>query len=216
MIDLQVIEIRDILEVKRIETVHDMVPQTILVRGKDMRNAHEVWINEIKSPSVVVTTATTLLAQVPDGAGMLRSVVVVSHRLTNEGRSRITFRLGDTTHAVSGITRLVQNFIKLLLQSPGSDAWNPTLGGGLLRVPGRLSSSQLNNNSMVADVQIGVERTAQQLMKIQASEPQLSTTERLLYARLLEAKFVPQEQALFCVIDVANQAMQSSVVNLET
>jgi len=218
MIDLQMIEIRDILAVKRLEIAHGVIPRSVYVRGADLRSAAEVWINEYKSPDIIQIDNQTVLAQVPNaiGEGPLRSVNVVSSRLTSTKNSRIAFKLGDSTRYISGIERLVQVFLKILLQTPGTDAFSPLLGGGILRAAGRLSgSATAAANTLVADVDVGVSRTRRQLLSLQAHEPALALQEKLLYARLLEAKFVPQEQTLYAIIDVANQAMQSSVVSLE-
>jgi hypothetical protein len=218
MIDLQVIEIRDILPVKRLEIAHGVEPRSVYVRGVDMRSAREVWLNEYKSPDIVVIDNKTVLAQVPaavDG-GPLRSVTVVSSKLTQADRSRIEFRIGDSPRFISGIERLIQVFLKLLLQTPGTDAFAPDLGGGILRAAGRLSRSPTAGaNTLVADVEVGVGRTSKQLLSLQAHEPALALTEKLLYARLLEARFSATDQTLYAIIDLANQAMQSSVVSLE-
>lgn len=218
MIDLQMIEIRDVIPVKRLEIAHGVEPRSVYVRGPDMRSASEVWLNEYRSPDFVVIDNKTLLAQVPDAIelGPMRSVTVISSKLTQSERSRIQFRLGDATKFVSGIERLIQLFLKILLQTPGTDAFAPDLGGGLLRAAGRLSRSPTAGaNTLVADVEVGVSTTRKQILSLQAHEPSLSLQEKLLYARLLEARFSPTDQTLYAIIDIANQAMQSSVVSLE-
>jgi hypothetical protein len=216
VIDLQIIEIRDLLPVKNVSIALGVEPKSVYLRGSDFRNAAEVYINEVKAPSIVVMDNTTILAQLPPQVvtAPIRSVVVVSSRLTNVGRSKINFRIGDTTRFVSGLERLIQVFLKLLLQTPGTDAFRQKLGGGIIRAAGKMSVSA-RVNTIVADVQLGVERTRQQIISIQAHEPQLALSEKLLYAKLLEAKFSQQEQALYCTIEIANQAMKSSVVSLE-
>lgn len=216
MIDLSIIEIRDMLPVKNIKLAHGVVPKSYYVVGVDMRNAYQVFLDETKCPQVVEIDSRTLLVQAPAQLTMSpRSVIVISNRLTNNtGRSRISFSLGDTTHFTSGLERLIQTFMKLLLQTPGTDAWQPKLGGGVLRAAGKIGGTA-RVNTIVSDVQLGVERSRQQLIGLQANQPQLAISERLLYAKLLEARFSPQEQSLFCTIDIASQAMKSSVVLLE-
>lgn len=218
MIDLRIIEIRDLLPVNKVEYANGVTPRSIYVRGLNFKNAHEVWINEVKSPSVVIVNGTTLLAQVPTSIldAAIRSVTVVSHRITGAKRSRIEFRIGDTTHLISGLERLIQTFVKLLLQTPGTDAFRPVVGGGLIAAAGKLSLNPITAaNSVVADVQVAVSRTQQQLISLQANDSALSLSEKLLYAKLLEARFVPNEQALDCRIELANHEMQSGVVAME-
>lgn len=215
MVDLQIIEIRDLLTVKRFKIAQGVVPRSIEVFGIDLRSVREVRINETRSPSVVVISNNRLLAQVPEQIVAIRSLVAISNKLTNTKRSMIQFKLGDTTSFTSGLERLVQVFLKILLQTPGTDAFNPLLGGGVLAAAGKLSQNPSNASSVAADVSQGVDRTRKQLIAIQAHDPALAVSEKLLYARLLDAHFTPQEQVLACQMDIANHAMKSSLTSLE-
>lgn len=217
MFDIQVIEIRDLLPVVQASVVIGVEPKTVRVLGSDFNNAYEVLINDQKSPSVVIVSKSELLAQVPNGLvdSALRNVTVVSSRLTQTRRSRIKFRIGDFTKAVSGIERMIQVFLKLLLQTPGSDIFNEKLGGGLLSAVGALSGTPTATASSVAtDLQVAVNRTSRQMIALQANDPAINITERLLYARLLTSKFVVAEQALVGQIQLGNQAGQASTVGL--
>lgn len=64
-------------------------------------------------------------------------------------------------------------------------------------------------------MQMGVDRVRRQLIAIQSNDPYLVDSEKLLYARLLEAKYSPNELSLNTRIDLANQALRSTVVSLE-
>lgn len=217
MYDLQVIEIRDILPVVRAEILPGVIPRTLRVRGRDFSNADEVLINEQKSPSVVIVSARELLAQVPEGMvnGPVRTIVVISGRLTQTERSKIKFRLGDATKAVAGIERMIQMFLKLLLQNPGSDIFSPRTGGGLLAAVGRMSGSASNPAaSVAADLQVSVDRASKQMIAIQANDSAIALTERLLFARLLTSRFVVAEQALVGSIQLGNQAGQAPTVGM--
>jgi hypothetical protein len=187
--------------------------RTAEISGVDFSSARDVIINEAKSPSVIIQSKNLLYAQMPSNVGSIRSVVVISNRLTRTKRSTIKFIIGDTPSYVSGIERLVQTFLKLLLQTPGTDAFAQNIGGGILGAVAKIGRSG-GATSMTADVQLGVDRVRKQLIAIQTNDPALAVSERLLYARLLSAKFSPQEQTLFCRIDIANQASQSTVVGL--
>lgn len=224
MIDFQVIAIRDVLPVNRVQVAHGVSPYSLYLRGPasaDFSNTYEVMINEWKSPSVVVVDSRTLLAQVPtqvqDGNKAIRSVVVVSNRLTYADRSRIDFTVSDAPVLVAGMERLIQTFLKILLQTPGTDAFSQKIGGGVLRLVGKLSGAPTASaNNVASEVQLAVTRTSRQLIAIQSKGAALPLQEKLLYARLLEARFSPQTQALTAMIDLANQSGVSSVVALET
>ena len=193
MVDLQVIEIRDVLTVSSVEIVPTSSPPTILVRGKDFNSAQVVLINEVESTDIDIVSGREILAQMPTTqvSVPIRSIVVVSYRLTHTDRSQISFRLGNSPQSMAGLTLLVQQFLKLMLQGPGTDIFSPKLGGGLLRAVGKQITAP-TSSSMVADLNLAVTRTRQQLMTLQAKNPRLSMTERLAYARVVEAKFNPQ------------------------
>jgi hypothetical protein len=214
MVDLQVIEIRDVLLVSGVRPVPGFTPRTIRVYGKDFRSVYEVYVNDALSPSVFVITNQEMLVQVPTSLGRapIRTVQAISNKLTNTDRSKITFRIGDTTSGVSGMTRLVQTFLKLLLQTPGRDIFAWKLGGGLLRTVARQTTR--GGGSMVADLTVGVERASRQLMNLQSANSALPLTERLLFAHVIEAKFIQSELALVGRIGIGNQARQRGVVAL--
>jgi hypothetical protein len=215
MVDLQFIEIRDVLKLTSVANVTGADPPTLLIRGVDFNSARDVYINDVLSPDVVITSSTSLLAQIPPTqAGIpVASIVVSSSRLTMTDRSFLVFGLGNSPGSVDGLTRLVQTFLKLMLQTPGSDIFAPSSGGGLLQAVGRLIGNP-SRSTMVADFKRATDETRRQLISLQAGNPRLSMTERLLYARVIEARFVPKTLTLEGRIAFGNQAGQGSVVGL--
>lgn len=222
MIDLQVVEIRDVLPVSAVYLAEGVDPPTLVVDGKDFNSAHKVFINNIESPSVVVVSSRKLTVEIPfELVVNITSVVVVSNRLTSTERSKITFSLGTQPRGVQGIERLIQKFVKMMLQSPGRDIWSPKIGGGLLDMVGKTFGkgsegvTAAASSTLAADMQVAVDRTRSQLIAIQANSPATSATERLLYARLLESQFVPHEMAMYGRIELASHAGQAAVVRLQ-
>lgn len=215
MVDLQVIEISDILRVVSVDILPQSDPPTIKIRGKDFNSAQRVLINEVESPDIVIISGRELLAQMPptEITTPLRSIVVTSSRLTNTDRSEISFRLGDTPKSMAGLTLLIQQFLVLMLRAPGTDIFSPRVGGGLLRAVGRQISSP-SSSTLVADLEVAVSRTRQQIMTLQAKNTRLSMTERLAYARVVDAKFQAAELSLVGRIAIGNQASEGSVVGL--
>lgn len=215
MVDLQVIEMRDILRITGVTFVPDFTPSTLIVRGKDLNEAYEVYINERKSPSVIISTNETLLAQVPeaeDGAP-IRSIVVISSKLRKIERSKIMFRLGDSPKSVDGFERLIQTFLKIMLQSTNTDIFSPKLGGNLLSAVGKPISNP-STQSLTTDFALAVTRARQQIMALQVGDPTLNLNERLAFARVLEVKFIPNELALLGRVYLGNQAGRQSSVGV--
>lgn len=222
MIDIQVIEIRDVLPVKEVSIVPGVNPPTLLILGRGFQTAHRVFINDFESPNVFIINSTSLTAEVPfDLVVNINSIVVVSSRLTDTERSRITFGLSDQPKPVQGIERLIQKFLKVMLQTPRRDIWSPKIGGGLLDMVGKTFGKGSEgvmaaaSSTLAADMQVAVDRTRRQIISLQANSPQTAATERLLYARLVETQFLPHEMALYGRIELASQAGQSAVVRLE-
>lgn len=222
MIDVQVISIRDVLPLTAVYIAEDVEPTTLVVDGRDLNSAHTVFINNVKAENVVVISATRLMAEVPfELVVPITSVEVVSNRLTNTERSKISFSIGDQPKAVQGIERLMQKFIKILIQSPGKDLWSPKVGGGLLGLVGKTFGTggrgvtAAASGTLAADMQIAVDRARSQLIAIQANSPMTIASERLLYARLLESQFLPNEMAMYGRIQLASHAGQAAVVRLQ-
>lgn len=222
MIDIQVIEIRDVLPVKNVYIAEGVSPPTLVLEGRDFNSAHRVLINDHESPSVIVISATKLTAEVPfDLVVPITSIAVISNRLTDTERSKITFGLGDQPKPVQGIERLIQKFLKVMLQSTRRDIWSPEIGGGLLDLVGKTFGKgnqgviAAASSTLAADMQVSVDRARRQIIAIQANSPQTAATERLLYARLIETQFLPHEMALYGRIELASHAGQQAVVRLE-
>jgi hypothetical protein len=206
---------RDILKLTGVTFVPDFTPPTLIVSGKDLNEADEVYINECKSPSVVISNSQTLLAQVPgqEEGTPIRSIVVVSSRLRKIDRSKIMFRLGDNPKSVDGFERLIQTFLKIMLQSTNTDIFSPNLGGNLLSAVGKLIGNP-STQTLTTDFALSVTRARQQIMALQVGDPTLNLNERLAFARVLEVKFVPNELALLGKVYIGNQAGRQSAVGL--
>lgn len=222
MIDIQVIEIRDILPISDVYLAEDTDPPILVVNGKDLNSTNRVLINNVEASNVVVISSTKLTVEVPfELVVPINSVVAISNRLTATERSHIAFRLNDRPNGVQGIERLMQKFIKVMLQEPNRDIWSPNIGGGLLSLVGKTFGkggggvSAAASSTLAADMQVAVDRARSQLIAIQANSPYTASSERLLYARLLETQFLPHEMAIYGRIELASHAGQAAVVRLE-
>lgn len=222
MIDVQVVEVRDILPVNSVYIAEDEDPPTLVIRGQDFSNAKTVLINNVQAESVVIESSTQITAVVPfELVVNITSVAVISNRLTNTERSTITFNISDQPKGVQGIERLIQKFLKILMQSSGRDIWSRETGGGLLDLIGKTFGkggggvTAAASSTLAADMQVAVDRTRRQMVSIQANSPSTNSSERLLYARLLETQFLPHEMAIYGRIELASHAGQTTVVRLQ-
>lgn len=191
-------------------------PRVVDVLGADFRSVDEVLINRIESPSVVVVSKTRLVAQVPDSLldQNILSITVLSRRLTLSAKSVLRFRIGKTPGKVSGVLRLVQKFLKLLLQTPGSDIFNRQAGGGALRSIGQTFGIE-EGNDIINNLVIAIDTTSRQIVAMQSRNPSLPREERLLSAKILRAGFNKEEGALDVAVEITNQAGAAATANLE-
>jgi len=215
MVDLQVIEIRDLLRVSSVEHVPGLAVPTVQLTGEDFLHVQDVFLNETQCPDVVVLSATSLLAQLPESVvdRQIVSVVVSSTRLTRTARSTIAFRVADSPGTVDGLTRLIQTFVKLVLTTPGTDIFSRKVGGGLLGVVGKQTADS-TAQMLSADFSLAVTRARQQLMTLQAANPKLSLSERLAYATVVGIHYDPSDLSMVGRVALGNQTGRGSVVGM--
>lgn len=216
-VDLQVVHSQEVVRLDHISVVSPGGIKSIRVRGQDFSSVDEVLINDIASPDVVILSGTELLAQLPDSMQRVpevNSVVVINHKFTVGARSVLRFRFGKTTGRVKGIQRLVQLFVKVLFTTPGTDIFNPTLGGGIL---GSLGSTygKDDGDNVITEYVIAVQRTQRQLIAQQSKDQRSPRDERLLSATVVGSSFDSRQGALYMRVSLVSQAGRTALVNME-
>lgn len=214
-IDIQVVFPQQAVHLSNIR-IFPGPPRTIDVTGADFGAVDEVYINRVLSPDVVVLSKNRLIAQVPDSqlTQALLSVTVLSRRLTLGPRSVLRFRLGKRPGKVTGILRLVQKYLKILFTTPGTDIFNPKIGGGALRTIGQTFGTA-DGSTIVNDLVIAVDTTTKNVISLQSRNPSLPLDERLLSAKILRAGFNKEEGAIDVAVEITSQAGRAATANLE-
>lgn len=199
-----------------VRTVPGLKVRTLDIYGDDFRSADEVLMNEVPSPSFVIVTKNRILAEVPQVLkdSTISSISVLSKRLTITPRSYIRFRIGRTPSKVRGVLRLMQLYLRLLFQTPGTDIFAPKLGGGALVHIGQSVSIE-QGTDLVGDFIVSVDSTTRQVIQIQGRDQSIPPDERLLTAKVLSAGFNKNETAIIASIEVLSQAGRSAVAKLE-
>lgn len=213
--DVQFTYPQQIIKVSSVSLLPEAEVPTLLIVGDDFSAVDEVLLNDITSTEVVILSPTHLTAVMPvEVRGMsVVNVVVVSYQYVYTQKSIISFQSGRTNRKVSGMNRLVQLFLKVLLTTPGSDIFKPGLGGGALRNLGQTFSKD-NAGGIVGDFIIAVDNTTKQVIAMQSRRPRLSREERLLSAQVLTARFDAAQTALVVTVLVVSQAGTSATTNL--
>lgn len=214
MVDFQVVFPQQVIQLTSVRVIAGP-PPAIVVLGKDFRYVDAVEINNLESPNVVVNSKTQLTAQLPEivVGGVVESVMVTSRNLTVTPRSMIQFKIGNVASKVSGILRLVQIFLKILLTAPGTDIFSQPVGGDALRNLGR-TFGKSQSGTIVSDFVVAVQTTSRQIISIQGRNPAVPRDERLLSASVLSASYSQQELGLFVSVKITSQAGQEALANI--
>jgi hypothetical protein len=214
-VDFQVVYPQEAINLSSVTVVPGPL-RSIDVIGTDFRSVDEVLINQAPSDSFVILNKNRLMATVPSSQLFSRilSVKVLSRRLTISTRSLVRFRISSTPGKVTGILRLMQKFLKILFQAPGTDIFDKQLGGGALRTVGQTfgvaEGPEILNNLVIA-----IDTTARQLVALQARDPVIPLDERLLSAKILRAEFNKSETAIDIAVEIVSQSGKVAVANVE-
>jgi len=213
---LEVIRYRDTLLVTEVSRfVPGVTPLTLEVKGENFANAERVFINEVQCPEFMIIDKKTLYAQLPENVHSIAQIEVVSSKFSrSEGSSKISFEVGDKTRKVSGLLKLVQLFAKWLLQSPGSDIFDPSRGGGLQEIVGQVMTGK-DMQPVYASLTRSVSMTVNQIRAAQSNQPTLPLDERLLRAELLDLQVFEEQMEARARIRVESLAGSSALAALQ-
>lgn len=216
-VDLQVVYPQESIRLNDIRLTSLNGVYALRVVGADFRAVDEVIINELPSPDVIVADRHTLVAQLPEvyqKVPEVRSVMVLSKRITLSPRSLIRFRIGKSPGKVIGIQRLLQLFLKILFTTPGTDIFSPQSGGGILKKVGE-TFGQSEGQNIVTDFVIAVNRTQRQLVAMQSRDQRSPRDERLLSATVVGADYDKLQSAFYITVEIVSQAGRSAIANVE-
>ena len=182
--DIQVISVVDDLQVTSVEDIEGADPRALRLVGQGgFNNAQRVIINDYGIDTFVVVSDTVLLVSpgeiFDDVATASMNILVVSSSLTNTTRVRLFFGPTVRLKAVTGLQKLVQHVVKILLTNVGTNRFRIQEGGGLLK----LTSFPLTPASrprIVTALAQAVSATESQITAAQATQRGLAAEERLM------------------------------------
>lgn len=183
--DLRVVTFRDMLQIQD-AAPGNVDPPSILLTGKDFNSALRVLINGIECPEFVVLSSTRMLVQLPDSVRrsyQINTIEVISARITLSGNSYVDFSVGAPFGKSAGIEKLMQWFVKILLQRAGSDLYHPEAGGGLLDYVGSTTVMDASGG-MAASISKAIDATYRFMQKSQMGMS-LPPNEKILSAQLV-------------------------------
>lgn len=166
------------------------------LRGDDFRTAARVKVNNTDVPFSIVSRS-EIMCLLPDRASVIDSVDVITTSKTINRRTYFEYMIGEDVRVVAGTQKLVQQFMKLLLTTTGTDVFRPTTGGDLQQFVG-INFSPKNPSMVVAQVtmrivQCGLDMTLRQTV---AGIP---PDERLSDVQVLEMSVDPEDPTIMQV-----------------
>jgi hypothetical protein len=213
---LEVVRFRDLVQVQSIPRfVEGLSAPTIEILGDDFRSVDRVLINEVSSPEFLIVNQGTLYVQIPDSVRRINTVEVLSSKFTKTTQSsKLSYEIGNKTLVVEGILKLLQLFVKWLLQSPGSDIFDPDRGGGLLELVGQTGTSRRMGPTIGA-VSRSVQATVSQIRAAQINVTGLPLSERLLSADVVDFDIFERQMEIRAKISLTSMAGKEAVASLE-
>lgn len=213
MADLQVAFLKDMARVSSVRPDLSKPFPAVRVIGSHMDAGVSVLINGMESPQFIPVSQTELIAEIPPSVDIVASVAVLTNTIRSTERSIVLLRVNAQSGKVEGSLRLVQRFILMLLTTPGTDLYNPRMGGGLQsiisRVFGRQETSALKNLCTQA-----VRKTVADLTDIQASSYHLPPSERIASAQVTGVTFDARTTTLAVQVSLDSEAGRTSTANL--
>lgn len=175
--DFQITEYVDAVNITDAQDL-GITPRTLVLKGADLDKATEVTMNGQASPNIYPLERGVLAAEVPTSLRdeTIRDINAYARSTTLGRSSLIELSVGGTT---SGLTYLVQTFVRHLMRLPGSNRFHPGSGGGVL------ANIAVNQDELSsADVALAVGR-AQDYILANQDETRRPKSELLLSAKLV-------------------------------
>lgn len=124
------------------------------LRGEDFSSAQRVKINNEDVPFSIVSK-TEIMCALPEKAPTIDRIDVITTSKTINRQTYFEYMIDPNPATVIGMQKLIQQFIKLLLTTKGSDIFEPTIGGDLQQFVGT-NFAPGNVSSLVAQVTVRV------------------------------------------------------------
>lgn len=214
MIDLRVTVAVDILQVRRLSTATE--PGYVRLTGPSLGTATEVRLNSVMTSDIIVVSESQIDVALPESLFRvpIRDVEVRSLDFTGRARADLSFELDAEAPTVEGLAKLVQNFLCLLQQTPGSDAFHQEEGGGLRTLLGR-SVNKDDRSTYATPVMTAVSRTVDQLRRSQATT-RLPLSERLRDATVTAIQFIAATGTIAIELSLTSMAGHTAVAKFGT
>lgn len=207
--DIRVIELTDILPITKIEKTNLQTP-SIKITGSGYLSTLRVMINNVKSPSFAVLNDNVIVAEIPNLKDRITNVVVYGRNATDTNRDAVLeVGLSDSIGITTGMSKLVQRFVKVLLTRKGSSLFHPEMGTRFRDLQG----IGINQKDVIKPlITQTVEDAERYLLNTQSSS--IPKDERLLRVVISDISYNVNEQSIsisVMIYNANNETIRTSV-----
>jgi hypothetical protein len=203
---IRLIRLLDVLSVTSMRNAPGLKPRHLIVTvNEPLDSIDQVLVNSVSSPSFVVYAEHELLVEVPSflQRDTITEVVVLSTSPTPTKRAVIQMGTGVRMGRIRGSERLLQNFVRLLLRTTGTNVFHPYTGGSLARSVGKTA-----DRTVASEVAIAVSTVRRQIIAAQSITPAIPPDERLLSAEVSGLSYDAEAATVYVTILLTTQDQQ--------
>lgn len=214
MIDLRVVNAKALLRITSVAPIRGFLPISILVVGEKLDQTTEVQYNGVQAEEFSRASSTRLIVKVPESqvGKPLRDLKVLSPVSVVKQDAVITLGLTSPPKTISGIDRLVQNWVLIFMTTPGTDIFSPNSGGGGASIVGR--PTDRTGKGVAADLSMAIEKTKNELLRIQSSNQTIPPSEKLLSSNLDTVEYDSASTVLSARVLIQNMLGDAAEVSL--
>lgn len=143
----------------------------------------EVWLNGRQVP-FTRTAGKAVLCSVPSGATTIENINIIANTETISRAQLFAYFVAPHRSVVTGPTKMLAQFVKLLHTTPGTDIFNPSSGGGVRKLIGG-NANDAGGSTLAAAAMQAVALTAAQ-MQLSQLRGSLPANERLMSASVVQ------------------------------
>ncbi len=207
--DIRVIELTDILPITKIEKTNLQTP-SIKITGSGYLSTLRVMINNVRSPSFAVLNDNVIVAEIPNLKDRITNVVVYGRNATDTNRDAVLeVGLSESIGITTGMSKLVQRFVKVLLTRKGSSLFHPEMGTRFRDLQG----IGINQKDVIKPlITQTVEDAERYLLNTQSSS--IPKDERLLRVVISDISYNVNEQSIsisVMIYNANNETIRTSV-----
>lgn len=214
MLDIRVLSAYTVIPFHSVAPIRGFLPHSIMVSGDRFDKTSLVVYNGEEVKEFFVQSPSRMIVRIPESqlGKDISNMQVLSVVPISGINSVLTFEVPKPIISISGIDRLVQNWVMTFMTTPGSDIFDLSSGGGGKSLVG-MNTGNDGNSVRIALVQ-AIIRTTAEIKSKQAGDSRIPFSERLLDADLENVTFDERASTLSARVSITNTVGESGQVKV--